>query len=232
MQTGAGGAILLIGSGPNISLMSSAQVALRLLTAPTVAPSPAPKPQLTGSASGDINALLAYAKRASTIAAKLPAQDPVYNPAADLPKGWSMGALVSVDTLALEYRDFARGNGATHVRVYGPDPVSDAEFAQKVSSYLDEAYADDPAYQAAKSAGEVTIQRQSDVLAALGDTRSASQHMAFFRGENGSEYFGSGYTGIGSSAFESWWAKQNAAGQYLAVGGTMGLSFVAGWAAA
>jgi hypothetical protein len=221
-----------ISFGTGLSSMSSAQVALRLLNTQTVAPSPEPKAQATGSASGDIESLLSYAKKASSLAAKVAIANPVYDPAADLPEGWSMGELVSVDTLAPEYRDYATSLGATHVRLYGPDPVSDEVFNQKVSTYLDDAYGSDPAYLAAKAAGDVSISRQSDIFAKLGDSRAGEQAMAFYRGQNGSEYFGSGQTGIGSANFDSWWNKQNADGQYLAVGGTMGLNFVASWTAA
>lgn len=221
-----------IGSGSSLSTLSGAQVALRLLNVPSAAPFLEPKAQATPSGSGDITTLLAYAKKASAVAGTAPKQDPVYDPAADLPEGWSVGELVPIDTLAPEYHDFAKSLGATHVRLYGPDPVSDAAFAQKVSAYLDDAYGGDPAYLAAKTAGQVSISRQSDVLAGLGDTKAGEQAMILYRGPNGSEHFGSGSTGIGSSAFESWWAAQNAAGQYLAVGGTMGLNFVASWAAA
>lgn len=221
-----------VGSGLSLSTMSGSQVALQLLKAQAAAPSIGHKAQATGSASGDIGALLAYAKRASAAAAKASTPAPVYDPAADLPEDWSVGELVSVDTLAPAYRDFAKDLGATHVRLYGPDPVSDADFAQKVSTYLDETYGNDAAYQSAKSAGQVSIQRQSDVLAMLGDTQAGWQEMAFYRGSNGSEYFGSGGTGIPSTSFDNWLATQNASGQYLAVGGIMGLSFVASWASA
>ena len=78
----------------------------------------------------------------------------------------------------------------------------------------------------------VTIRRTSDILIELGDRSAGAQHMAFFRGPNGSEYFGSGSTGIPSDAFQGWWAQENAAGHYLAVAGTKGYQFVASWASA
>jgi hypothetical protein len=140
-----------------------------------------------------------------------------------------MGKLVSVDTLDPTYRDFAASKGATHVRLYGPAPISDEAFSQKVSAFLDESYGNDPAYLAAKAAGQITIRREADVMAELGETRFGSQHMAFFRGANGSEHFGSGGTGIPSAAFDRWAAAQAAEGRNLVVGGTMGHSFVASW---
>jgi hypothetical protein len=58
------------------------------------------------------------------------------------------------------------------------------------------------------------------------------QSMAFYRGPGGSDYFGGGYRGIPSQAFDSWWENQQANGQYVAVGSTIRLDFTASWAAA
>jgi hypothetical protein len=115
------------------------------------------------------------------------------------------------------------------VRLYGPAPISDAAFSDKVSTFLDESHGNDPAYLAAKQAGQITIRREADVMAELGETRSGHQSMAFFRGPNGSEHFGSGATGIPSPVFDRWAAAQTAEGRTQAIGGTMGHSFVASW---
>ena len=222
---------MIVSSNASLSPMSGAQVALRLLGAqPQPGAQPA-KGQASDAGTGDIKELVAYAKAAKT-AALAPGQASAYDPAADLPPGYTMGALVSVDTLEPAYRDFAESVGATHVRVVTKDPYSDEAFLKEVSGYLDSAYGDDPAYQAAKSAGGVSIRRQSEVMSEIGDTGSIDISMAFFRGANGSEHFGGGYTGRVSPSFESWWAGQNAAGQYVVPGGSNGMNFVASWKAA
>lgn len=215
--------------GSSFSPMTSGQVALRLLNSQAAPPAAAPKLQETGISSGDIKSLLAYAKEAGRIASQRSPAEPTYDPAKDLPEDWVMGELVSVDTLDPAYRDFARSNGATHVRLYGPAPLSDEAFSQKVSAFLDESYGNDPAYLAARTAGQIDIRREADVMAQVGETRFGSQHMAFYRGQGGSEYFGSGSTGIPSERFDRWAAAQSAGGRTLAIGGTMGLSFVASW---
>ena len=220
-----------IGQAATLFPMSSAQVALRLLGAQTPSAPASPKAMLAHVQSdGAMAALLGYAKTAQGLA-KPPAPAP-YDPAAHLPDGWSMSGLVSVDTLDPAYRDFAAGLGATHVRLYGPDAISDAAFQARIAARLDEFHAGDPAYEATKSAGQIEIRRMSDVMAALGDTRAGTQSMALFRGEGGSEYFGSGGTGITSPAFNAWSDRQSAAGQYLSIGGTMGQDDVASRAAA
>jgi len=66
-------------------------------------------------------------------------------------------------------------------------------------------------------------------MADPGETRFGSQHMAFFRGPNGSKEFGGGFIGIPSAAFGRWAAAQAADGRNLVAGGTMGHSFVASW---
>lgn len=228
---------MLVSSGPNLSPMSGAQVALRLLAA-----GPSGTQQLSEgrarpvgagpAGAGDVNSLLAYAKTAKALANPVPAKEVPYDPAADVPPGYTMGALVSVDTLEPAYREFAESVGATHVRVVTKDPVTDEAFLKEVSGYLDSAYGGDAAYQAAKSAGQVSIRRQSEVMSEIGDTGSVDISMAFFRGANGSEHFGGGYTGRVSPSFESWWFGQNAAGQYVVPGGSNGMNFVASWAAA
>lgn len=218
-----------IGLGTSFAAMSSSQVALRLLSPHMAQSALPPQVQNTVDSSSDISSLLAYAKEAGRVASQRPSGVPVYDPSSDLPEGWAMGELVSIDTLQPAYRDFAKSNGATHVRLYGPSPISDEAFSQKVSAYLDEAYGNDPAYLAAKAAGQVTIRRETDVMAELGETRFGFQHMAFFRGANGSEYFGAGGTGIPNDTFDRWAASQNAVGLTLAIGGTMGNSFVASW---
>ena len=219
-------------SGSAFSSMSGAQVALRLLSQPA-STSPPSQSQATAPAavSADVASLLEHATKARALRQNLPSAD-AYDPASDLPEDWSMGAMVSIDTLEPTYREYAQGLGATHVRFYGADPVSDAVFMDMASAFLEETYATDPAYQAAKAAGLVTIRRTSDILIELGDRSAGAQHMAFFRGPNGSEYFGSGSTGIPSDAFQGWWAQENAAGHYLAVAGTKGYQFVASWASA
>lgn len=219
-------------SSARIASLNGAQIALRLLeTAPAVQKQTARSSE-DYSGSADVSTLLAYRKAALSAATEA-AQSPPYDPASSLPEGWSMGELVPVDTLAPEYRAFAEGFGATHVRLYGADPVSDEVFTAKVTAALDEWYAGDASYLAAKAEGRVSIRRMSDVLAELGATRAGYANMAFFRGANGTEYFGSGGTGsteIAPETFSTWWADQTAAGQCVVPGGTMGLDFVAQWA--
>lgn len=217
-------------SAARVSSLNGAQIALRLLdTAPETQDQ---KTRATEDYSGteDVSTLLSYQKAAQSAANKA-ADSAGSDPATSLPDGWSMGELVSVDTLEPEYRAFAESVGATHVRLYAADEVSDEVFAARVTAALDEWYAGDASYLAAKAEGRVSIQRMSDVYAALGDTRAGSVDMAFFRGPNGSEHFGSGGTGIPSDAFSTWSAAQKAAGQFVVPGGTNGLNFVAQWAA-
>ncbi len=138
---------------------------------------------------------------------------------------------MSVDTLEPEYRDFAASFGATHVRLVNADPISDEEFTRRITAFIDETYADDPVYQAAKAAGEVTIHRFSDIMAELGETREMWQGMAFYRGPGGSELFGGGGTGIYSPSLERWMAAREASGDVLTVGGVAGTGYVATWPA-
>jgi len=226
-----------ISSSSNFSALSGAQVALRLIGGTTPAQKGlSPQKAESGSATGDVSQLLSYLKTAKAAAATETA--PSYDPADSLPDGWSMGDLVSIDSLTPELRDFAASFGATHVRLYGADAVDDETFTRKVGAFLDgadpavDSYAHDAAYLAAKSKGTVSIRRLSDVLAEVGDTRGRlSQSIALFRGPNGAEYFGSGSGGTPSADLQAWQAAQEAAGQVVVIGGTMGQEFVANWAA-
>lgn len=215
-------------STSGLNSLNSAQVALRVIDlSKNSTDTSAAKPQGAASADSDISALLAY-RDAALEAIAAAAAPTAYDPAGSLPEGWSMGELVSIDTLEPEYRDFAKSLGATHVRLYGPDEVDDATFTAMATAALDEWYGEDASYQAAKAAGAVTIERTSDVMASLGDSRAGEQSMAFYRA-GGSEYFGSGGTGITSEAYSTWRQDQNAAGRIVVPGGTMGQSFTASW---
>lgn len=217
-----------ITSGAGLQPLRSADIALRLLqTAQNSSPTAPDGARV--SPSDDVNSLLQYAKTASASKSVAAPEQP-YDPANDLPDTYEVGDLVDVDTLDPVYRDFARSVGATHVRLYGRAEVDDATFQAEVSAALDEWYAGDPAYLAAKAEGNVTIRRQSDVMAELGETRFGSQDMAFYR-QGGKEHFGSGGTGIPSEKFNQWWMDQNAAGMRVTPGGTNGLNFVATWQA-
>lgn len=230
-----------ISSSPNFSALSGAQVALRLLretpaqdaASSQVRPPSAPAAE---AGAGDVQGLLRYGAAAQ---AALAAAETAYDPATSLPEGWSMGAMVPVESLAPEDRAFAESFGATHVRYFGADPVDDATFARKVSAFLDNAdgmddsFAADPAYLSAKGEGRVSIRRLSEVMAEAGESRTGfSQSMALFRGSNGSEYFGSGSGGTPIPALQAWQAAQEAAGRVVVIGGTQGQEFVASWAAA
>ena len=215
-------------STSGLNSLNSAQVALRLIDlSKNSTDTSAAKPQNVGSADSDISALLAY-RDAALEAIAATAAPTAYDPADSLPEGWSMGELVSIDTLEPEYRDYAKSLGATHVRLYGADEVDDATFTAMATAALDEWYGEDASYQAAKAAGAVTIERTSDVMASLGDSRAGQQFMALYRA-GGSEYFGSGGTGITSEAYSTWWQDQNAAGRFVVPGGTMGQNFTASW---
>ncbi|MDZ4089149.1 MAG: hypothetical protein U1E69_20350 [Tabrizicola sp.] len=210
--------------------MSGAQVALRLLAPPASVDAPARKAGADAPAGpGDVSVLMTYAKQARALA-KPAALAPPVDPAMPIvPEGYSVGDLVSVDTLEPEYRDFAASFGATHVRLVKADPISDEEFTSRITPHIDEIYADDPAYQAAKAAGEVTIHRFSDIMAELGETREMWQGMAFYRGPGGSELFGGGGTGIYSPSLERWMAARDASGDVVTVGGVGGAGYIASW---
>ena len=217
------------GTSPS-SISNGAQIALKLITAAQVSARGETQSAASRQDTAEDRAAvrldyLIAAKKAVTRA------EPEFDPNALLPEGYSAGELVSVDTLEPKFREFAESFGATHVRVVTREPLSDADFQAQISKHLDESYADDPAYLAAKAEGGVTIRRLSDVMGELGETGQYDISLQFYRGENGSESFGGGYTGRLSEVFENYWQEQNQAGRYLAIGGAMGSNFVADWAA-
>lgn len=217
-------------SGAGLQPMRGAEIALKLMQAAQNSQQ-STRVGTPVSASDDVNSLLRYVKDASASKAVAAPAEP-YNPAADLPSNYEVGALVDVDTLDPAYRDFARSLGATHVRLYGRAEVDDAAFQAEISAALDEWFRDDAGYRAARAEGKVTFQRQSDVMAALGETRSGTVEMALYRGVGGSEYIGSGGIGHPSEKFTQWWSAQNAAGVHVSPGSLNGLEFVATWPSA
>lgn len=207
--------------------LQSAEVALRLISDAQSNPPDTAKPGIgktdPGSETG-MAALLRYARQAQHLA------KPVVVPEV-LPKvvgggftdtGWSRSEVLDLADLAPDYAAEAASLGATRVVRQSPPALSDAEFQAKASAFLDDSYADDPAYKAARDDGLVSISRISD----LGFT----DDFASFELYRGNEYIGSMGMGIGDPAFETYWADQNAAGTYLMVGAVDGYSVVASWA--
>ena len=220
--------VLIAGHTPSrsSSWLQSSEVALQLITAAQArmtasdASAKSKQPAETG-----MEALLRYASQAQQLAnpAVVPEILPEVVGGGFTETGWSRSEVLSLSDLAPEYAAEAAALGATRVVRRTPPAITDAEFQVKIASYLDEAYADDPAYLAARDAGAVTISRTADL--------GFSDEFGSFELYRGNEYFGGMGMGIPDPAFDAFWADQNAAGTYLMVGAVGGYGVVASWAA-
>lgn len=222
--------------GSSFSMLSGAQVAQRLMTAPaSTTPSDRPASQAAGT--GNINALLAYAKAASAQALRAKSLRPVLEtrvPAELLPDGYTLGDLVPVESLPPAYRAFAESLGATQVRPIAAAPQSEADFQARSKAALDASHAQDASFQVASAADQVTIRRAPDLVADLGDDPSGWQSFALYRDGAAQDYIGIGGAGVGGlagSAFDIWRVAAEATGTKVASGGYGQGGFVATWAA-
>lgn len=204
--------------------LQGAEVALQLIAAAQEPDAGAPH---TGKAKPvaetGMAALLRYARQAQQLA------NPVVG-AEVLPEvvgggfadnGWSRSDVLNLSDLEPAYAAEAAALGATRVVRQTPPPLSGAAFQEKMLAYLDDAYAEDPAYLAARDAGAVTISRTIDL-----GFRTDYASFELYRGQ---EYLGSMGMGVGDPSFEDYWAEQNAAGNYLMVGSVDGYDGVASW---
>ena len=220
--------------GASVPLASqSARTALTLLT-PRADTNPRDNAAQSRRGAGDqressMDALLRYAKVAKALS--LP-QKP---PSEVLPQatgggmnaqGYQRSELLTLDQLEPEYAREWGALGVTHVVRLTPPALSDEEFQVQVSATLDEMYAEDPAYLAAKAAGTVLIQRMSDIEAEVPGFKHSWSSFEFYRGNS---HIGGGAMGIPSPAFDRFWADQNAAGTYVVPGVSNDISFVARW---
>ena len=218
------------GAGPTAT--QSARTALTLLTPRPDTPSddrPA-RPRLAADGrETSMEALLRYAKVAKSLAEpKKPAPDTLQPPTGGGTdaRGYARSELLSLDQIEPEYAQEWGALGVTHVVRLTPPDLSDEEFQVRMSAALDDMYADDPAYLAAKADGAVRIQRMSDIEA---EVPGFKQNFALFEFYRGNELIGGGSKGILSPVFERFWADQNAAGTYVMPGASNDVPFIARW---
>lgn len=209
----------------------SAQTALKLLSTPapdwSAEKTDRGRRSVPGTGSG-LEELMRYAKTAQALAKPATETLPVPQGGGTDSRGYTRSELLSMDQIDPEYaREFA-SLGATHVVRLSPPELSDEEFQLRMSAALDEMYADDPAYLAAKAEGNVLIQRTSELEA---EVPGLWQEWSSFELYPGNEHIGSGGMGIGSppAVFEKFWADQNAAGTYVMPGMANDVSFIARW---
>lgn len=204
--------------------LQGAEVALQLIAA---AQEPDAGTPHTGKAKPvaetGMAALLRYAKQAQLLAK--PAAEPAVLPevvgGGFTDSGWLRSDLLGLSDLEPGYASEVAALGATRVVRQTPPPISEAAFQERMSAYLNEAYADDPAYLAARDAGAVTISRITDL--------GFRDEFASFELYRGNEYLGGMAMGIPDPSFETYWAEQNAAGTDLMVGSVDGCGVVASW---
>jgi len=218
--------------GPVPVATQSARTALALLTPGSDSAPGDRKAQPRSAADGretSMEALLRYASVAKSLAQPKKA-------VADVPlppsgggtdaRGYQRSELLSLDQIEPEYAREWGALGVTHVVRLTPPELSNEEFQVRMSAVLDDMYADDPAYLAAKADGAVRIHRMSDIEAEVPGFKNNWGSVEFYRGN---EFIGGGGMGIPSAAFERFWADQNAAGTFVMPGMSNDVSFVARW---
>lgn len=220
--------------GASVPLASqAARTALALLTPRAdVVPKDDPAPSRRGAGDhreSSMDALLRYAKVAKSLSsAQKPASEVLSLPTGGgtNAQGYQRSELLSLDQIEPAYAREWGALGVTHVVRLTPPELSDEEFQVRMSAALDDMYADDPAYQAAKADGAVLIQRMSDIEAEVPGFKHDWSSFEFYRGDS---FIGGGAMGIPSPAFERFWAEQNAAGTYVMPGMSNDVPFVARW---
>lgn len=217
-----------VSSGFVPAATQSARTALALLTPRPDAPSGDRQAQTRSAAparESSMEALLRYAKVAKSLAQpKQQESELLAKPSGGGTdsRGYARSELLSLDQIEPEYAREWGALGVTHVVRLTPPELSDEEFQVRMSAALDDMYADDPAYLAARADGAVLIKRMSDIEAEVPGFKHNWSSFEFYRGN---EYIGGGAMGIPSPAFERFWADQNAAGTYV----MLSVSFVARW---
>ena len=207
----------------------AAQTALTMLSAARPqAESPDPLRKDKSAPETGIEALMRYAKtakalaRPETTAESLP---PPTGGGVDY-AGRLRSEVMALDQLPAEYADALRSLGATQVVELTYPPISDAEFQQIAGAALDDWYAGDAGYQAAKAAGTLRIQRMSELEAEVPGFQPSSRDFELYRGN---EYIGGAGMGVPSEVQQRFIATQQAAGIQVVPGGSQGTDFVARW---
>lgn len=175
-----------------------------------------------------IEALMRYAKTAKALARPETTDESLPPPTGGGVDhaGRLRSEVMALDQLPAEYADALRSLGATQVVELTYPPISDAEFQQIAGAALDDWYAGDAGYQAAKAAGTLRVQRMSEIEAEVPGFRHSYGEFELYRGN---ECIGGASTGLLSDVFERFWAEQEAAGIKVVPGGSQGTDFVARW---